>query len=350
MRLQNFTIGLVLVTLIGYLLIVGKAFLMPLVIAVVLWYLVISLARGIQEVALKGISLPHWVCLILAFAIFSGGVWAMVQIVEANVDSVVRAVPAYQAKFVLLIETLGSWFTGLTGVAAPEGLAEVARMLDLGSIANAFLDVITTVAGNMAMIVIYMLFLFLEYETFDAKLKRIANDDEKYARASAVIQQISTDVNLYVRIKTMISLATAGISYVIMLSIGLDFAGFWALLIFVLNFIPSVGSVIAVMFPVFLALIQFGGGYEWILVLVLLMAVQFTLGNLVEPRLMGTSLNLSPLVIILSLALWGQIWGVIGMILCVPIMVIMNIILAHFPATRAFAVMMSSRHGADRQP
>lgn len=347
MRLQNFTIGLALVTLIGYLLIIGKAFLMPLVIAVVLWYLVIALAKGIQELKINNVGLPHWASLILAFAIFSAGAYGIVQIVQANVDQVIQAVPQYQAKFTSLVTALANWFTELTGIAAPDGVSEVAGMINFGSVANAFLDVITTVAGNMAMIIIYMLFLFLEYETFDAKLKRVTGGNERYTKATEVIQQISLDVNLYVRIKTLVSLATAAVSYLVMVLIGLDFAGLWALLIFILNFIPSVGSIIAVVFPVILALIQFSGGIEWVIVLLVLMGVQFTFGNLVEPRLMGNSLNLSPLVIILSLALWGQIWGVTGMILCVPIMVIMNIILAHFPQTRTFAVMMSSRHGTD---
>lgn len=347
MRLQNFTIGLALVVLIGYLLIVGKAFLMPLVIAIVLWYLVIALAGGLQNLQIKGFSLPHWASLILAFAVFSGGIWGIAQIIETNVDSVIRAAPEYQEKLEGLIGTLASWYTGLSGEQPPAGLSEVAGMLNLGSIANAILEVIATVVANMAMIIIYMMFLFLEYETFDGKLKRLTGDSGKYENASAVIQKIATDVNVYVRIKSMVSLMTATLSYVVMVAIGIDFAGLWALLIFILNYIPSVGSIIAVTFPVLLALIQFAGGFEWILALVLLMAVQFTFGNIIEPRLMGKSLNLSPLVIVLSLALWGQIWGVIGMILCVPIMVILNIILGHFPATRAFAVLMSSRDGAD---
>jgi len=111
--------------------------------------------------------------------------------------------------------------------------------------------------------------------------------------------------------------------------------------IFVMNYIPVVGSILGTVFPSLLALIQFDSFYPFIIVTGLICLMQFLTGNILEPRVMGNRLNLSPLVILLSLTLWGAIWGIVGMFLCVPIMVIVMIVFSHFSKTRAIAVMLS---------
>ena len=131
------------------------------------------------------------------------------------------------------------------------------------------------------------------------------------------------------------------LSYCILLVAEIDFAAFWALLIFILNYIPYIGSVIAVAFPVVLSLLQFSSIILTASVLIGLLGVQLLVGNIVEPRITGKSLNLSPVVIVLALSVWGSIWGVIGMILSVPIMVMVMIVLSQFSKTRPIAVLMS---------
>ena len=149
-------------------------------------------------------------------------------------------------------------------------------------------------------------------------------------------------MNLYLTIKTLASFGTAMISYFVLQIIGVDFAAFWALLIFLLNYIPTVGSIIAVVFPFLFAFIQFDTVYPAFIVGILLVGIQFVMGNVVEPKMQGQSLNLSPLVIVLSLVFWGKIWGIAGAFLCVPIMVIINIILSRFPTTRPIAILLSA--------
>ncbi len=139
----------------------------------------------------------------------------------------------------------------------------------------------------------------------------------------------------------MVSALTGIISYIILLWVGVDYVPFWALLIFMLNYIPTIGSMVAVLLPTTLALVQFDTFGPFVTLLVSLGTVQVLIGNVLEPRLMGSSLNLSPLVVILALSLWGQMWGVTGMFLSVPITVISMIVLANFPQTRAIAVAMS---------
>ena len=126
-----------------------------------------------------------------------------------------------------------------------------------------------------------------------------------------------------------------------MAAIGLDFAAFWGMLIFFLNFIPTVGSILATVFPSLLAVIVFESPAAIIGVIGGITGIQLLVGNFMEPKLMGNSLNLSPLVILLSLSLWGSLWGIPGMFLCVPITVIAMIICSHFAQTRPVAIFLS---------
>ena len=109
----------------------------------------------------------------------------------------------------------------------------------------------------------------------------------------------------------------------------------------ILNFIPTIGSLIATVFPAIFALLQFGQFKEGLLILGIVGSIQLVVCNFVEPKLMGNSLNISPLVVLLTLAIWGVMWGITGMLLSVPVTVILIIIMAEFPATRPFAVLLS---------
>jgi predicted PurR-regulated permease PerM len=141
--------------------------------------------------------------------------------------------------------------------------------------------------------------------------------------------------------KTVVSLLTGILSYIVLAIIGVDFAVFWAFLIFLLNYIPTIGSLIATIFPALMALLQEGNFSHAFWVIAGVGAIQILVGNFIEPKVMGNSLNISSLVVILSLVIWGSLWGIIGMIIAVPITVIMIIIMAQFPNSRKFAIMLS---------
>jgi predicted PurR-regulated permease PerM len=149
------------------------------------------------------------------------------------------------------------------------------------------------------------------------------------------------DIRSYVGIKVLTSAATGLLSFLVLNLVGVDFASFWAVLIFLLNFIPTIGSIIATAFPSLLTLVQFDTLGPFIITISVLGAIQFCIGSLIEPKLMGNRLNLSPIVILLSLGLWGSVWGIPGMFLCVPITVIMMIVCSYFPGTRPIAVLLS---------
>jgi predicted PurR-regulated permease PerM len=190
---------------------------------------------------------------------------------------------------------------------------------------------------------VYVLFLFLEQKSFHQKMQALVEKEERRKELYGFIRHIESDIRMYIGIKVLTSGLTGVLSYVVMRLVGLDFAGFWAVLIFVFNFIPTIGSIVATIFPTILALVQFEGYVPFLVMGLGIGGLQFFIGNILEPRLMGNRLNLSPLVILLSLALWGTLWGFIGMIISVPLTAIAMIILSHFPRTRPLAIILSRR-------
>jgi predicted PurR-regulated permease PerM len=183
--------------------------------------------------------------------------------------------------------------------------------------------------------------MFLEQASFSSKLNALAKDDERRKQITRIINHISKDIRTYFGIKMFTSALTGFLSYGIMKWVGLDFAEFWGLLIFLMNFIPTIGSIIATVFPSILALVQFDTFTPFLIIAGGIGLLQFLIGNLLEPKMMGNTLNMSPLVILLALAFWGAIWGIPGMILSVPVTVISIIICANFPTTRPFAILLS---------
>lgn len=151
----------------------------------------------------------------------------------------------------------------------------------------------------------------------------------------------------YVIIKSQMSLLTGLVSYFILLAFGVDFPVLWAFLIFLLNYIPYVGSVIASLLPSAFAVLQLQSFITPLWILLCLSAVQIVVGNIVEPRVMGRSLNLSPLGTLLALAFWGLIWGILGMIISVPVTSILVIIASHIPSMRFLAIWLSETGNLD---
>jgi predicted PurR-regulated permease PerM len=153
---------------------------------------------------------------------------------------------------------------------------------------------------------------------------------------------ISESIRRYLLIKTIMSLLTAGVSYDVLNMIGVDFAETWTLLIFLLNYIPSIGSILGVIFPALLVLLQFDTLWQFFIIAVLLSSAQLIIGNVIEPTFMGRTLNLSPFVVIASLAFWSIIWGPVGAFLSVPLTTTLVIACSHVPSFRWIAVLLSA--------
>lgn len=323
-----------------YILYVGKLLLIPLVTAIFVWYLVNALAEALAEVPLgRNARLPRPAAFSGALLAIAALIYFFVNTIAGNVFKVAAAAPAYQQNLELVLQRLSAALP----LKEPVDIRALMGGVNLGALARATAMEVTNFLGRGAVVILYLIFLFLEQRSFGDKLLALIESPEKQKIARSILARVDRDIKMYIGIKTLTSFATAILSYLIFAAVGLDFAGFWAFTIFFLNFIPTIGSIIATVLPSLLALVQFEGIGPFLIVIIGVTAVQQAIGSFVEPRLMGDRLNLSPLVILLSLALWARLWGIAGMFLCVPMTAVAAIVMSHFPQTRPLAVVLSRR-------
>ncbi len=319
----------------------GQSILVPVVVGMFAAYLLTAFASWLQGKSRPVFRMPGWLAYAVATAIAALVLWGFVRIIASNLAAVVAAAPGYQAN---LESVLGRAADALN---LPEirTLADVRDRftpeISLTALISFAAASISSLASNAAIIGLYALFLVIERGMILRKLLLMARSADERKHFNEILDDIGSRVRTYVLVKTAMSLLVAAVSWLLMSLLGIDFDGFWAVLIFVLNFIPYVGSIIAVIFPAVLALVQFESFGLALGALVLLTAVQFIVGSIIEPRVMGRSLNLSPVIILFTLALWGSIWGVVGAILCVPLTVIIMIGFSRFEATRPLAILLS---------
>lgn len=332
-----FACNLMIVLIVGFLLIVGKSVLMPLVIALLVWNILNVIQNSIQRIPHVGKKLPTMVSRCLSLFVVLGFILIVMNIVEENLNDVMDASARYHENFKRMLSHIDQ--KSLTKIVA--SFESFLKDLNIQDILVRLYSVFTTLASSAVLIALYLVFLFIEQREFPQKIARLFPHAKTRAVVDRMINQIAHDIQTYLGLKTLLGLTTAVLSWIIMTWVGLDFAAFWALLIFFLNYIPNIGAIIATVFPALLALLQFDNVIWFVMMTSGLVLVQFIMGNIVEPRYMSRSLNLSPLVILFALGVWGAIWGVLGMFLSVPITVVMMIIFSHFPSTQPIAVLLS---------
>ncbi len=336
--LLTVTLSLLLVCMVGWLLVTGRTLLLPFVIALIVWYLINALSKGFQSIPLGKWHLPGWLAFPLALiAIFTAATFVL-DLVTANLTQLARDAPVYQTR----LEEVFKEVSGLVKLNDPLELKDFLPDLVVPKMVTAGASLITTIAGSASLIFIYVLFLLLEQSTFDRKFGKLFSDTQRAEAAFAVRAEINRSVLHYFGIKTAVSMATGLLTSLILNAMGLPYAALFGFIAFLLNYIPTIGSLVSVIFPALLSLVYFDTLGPFAVIVTGLGAIQFSIGNLIEPRLMGSSLNLSGIVIMLSLAFWGAIWGVIGMVLCVPLTVVILIVCSKFEGSRPIAVLLSA--------
>lgn len=341
MKIQRTAMALIVIFLIFYLLYIGKTLLLPLVIAGAIAYLINVLAHTICMIRIRGFSIPKPVAMIFAVAVILTSLGLIIQLITVNIASVVDVVPNYQKNLIPFIENGIRESYSFLGIEETPNIQQIFSKIDFGMYLQDFGVTVRSLVSRTGIIFVYLVFLLIEQRTFADKIKALVSNPGSLEDVFTLIEKIRSDIRTYIGIKVLTSAGTALLSYLVLYWVGVDFASFWAVLIFLLNFIPTIGSIIATAFPSILTLVQFGTLGPFIITTSVLIGIQFCIGSLLEPRLMGSRLNLSPIVILLSLGLWGSIWGIPGMFLCVPITVIIVIICSYFHTTRPIAILLS---------
>jgi predicted PurR-regulated permease PerM len=326
-------------------LIVFKDLLTQLALALVLWLAIEALAVHVRRWAPKW---PDWVATLIAIAGILGVVGFVGYEVVRNVAQMAAQAATYEAHVDKMVADIyASWHLG-----APPTTNSLLQKLDVTAILRAIADGVQNVAGNTVFILIYLGFMFPAAARIHEKLDRVFPESAERSHARDVLTAIRRSMAQYLWVQTVLSAITTVLTYLTLLPLGLHNAIFWSFLIFFLNYIPTIGSFAAVLLPTAFALVQYDSITPVILVAAGIGFWQFAIGNLVAPRMMGESLNLSSLVVLISLTFWGQIWGIVGAFLAAPLMVMIMLTLAQFPNTRWIAILLSEdgEPGVPRRP
>jgi AI-2 transport protein TqsA len=334
---QQWFVGIAAVGVALIILVQGRFFLIPLAIAVLLFSLTSAGLDAIARLRIGPLRMPNWLASLIGLMVVVAAMLIVFRIIAGQIDAVIAAGPVYVERAQQLVGSLFAWL----GRDVASGLVAAFEDIDLAANIRALAGSAGYILATAILIVLYVGFLFAERARFAGKLARLFPDPRRAARVDRMFQSITLTVHRYIVIKTVVSILTGVLVYIVMVAFGLEFAETWALLTVFLNFIPNIGSIVATAIPTLAALVQFDSWTPVLLLFAIIGVIQFSVGNLIEPHLMGRSLNLSPFVIILSLTFWGAIWGIVGMFLAVPIMVMVMIVCSHVPLLHPVAILLS---------
>jgi AI-2 transport protein TqsA len=338
-RLQVVTLSLLLLVLTVFLLERFRAILQPLFIGVFIAYVTLPIHTWLVERRVPSLAAYALILVLLLLMLVGVGTLAFV-----NGREVSTRLPAYEQRLETIVRDaianlpieLPHEGRLLRDLPLSQYVSAQQLMTALGTAAGTFFDFFVWLAVTF----LYLIFLILEKETFPQRIRR-AFGEEQGERIFGIVASMNLAIAHYISVKTLVSLLAGLTSLVVMLVFDVDFAFTFALLIFLFNFIPYLGSMVATGLPILLSFVQLGL-WQFVAVTVLLIAVQLIVGVIFEPRIAGQRLSVSPLLILLSLAFWGVLWGIVGMILAVPMLVIIKIILDNIKETRPLATLISN--------
>jgi predicted PurR-regulated permease PerM len=322
------TLFLIFVTILW----IGKDVLIPLAFAVLLWFVVVSWRDLIVKLFSFGQSVPMFIQNTLAFVSFVVLMFILGGLVSGDIGKVALEFPKYQEN----VAVISGYVSESFGIPLP---TDEERTQDALAFTQQAAGFISSALGTIFVVILYVVFIFSEQKNLSKKLR--ISTGSSYAGARSVLEDIVSKIKQYIGTKTLLSITTAVLSYVVFTFVGLDLPFLWAFVIFILNYIPSIGSMVATVVPALFAILQFGGYVEAIIIVATVGLIQFSIGNILEPKLMGKKLNISPLVVVIALFSWGALWGIPGMFLSVPLTVVLMIIMAHIPVTKPIAIWLS---------
>ncbi len=312
-------------TALTWILVYAKTVLMPFIIAVFLAIVLNTLADWMK----KKWQVPHIIGIVLGVALFLGLATLSIVFVSGSITSFVEGTNLYADK----LDATIAWFlqtaTKLGFKVNSEFLADTLSRLPLFNMARSMGGWVMSFISNTMLVSLFLVFLFMGRSTAD----------EKTSLASSIEQQIS----YYLIVKIFVSLLASITTWLILTITGTELAGMFAVLTFVLNFIPNIGPFIATVLPMPVLFLQFGIDWHMIVALALLITAHFVIGNILETKWLGKGMDLNPIVVIACLIFWALVWGPMGALLAVPLTSIIKMILERSEPTKPFADLLAGR-------
>ena len=336
MSINNINSILLTTVLLSVLLYYGKFVLLPLTLALFIFIIIKSLAKKLIDSALKlfNIKINDLVSFFSIFFIFIIIIYSFVKVLNSNLRSVVDNSSYYQNNLKNLINLFSDY-----KIEKFIKLNEMFNDVNFLEIFSKIINYFTELTGNFSLILIYIIFFIIEEKLLAEKIKFFFNR----LTTKNVLKKINSDVFKYFQIKTFTSFLTGIFTFSILYFFNSDLAPTLGIFAFFLNFIPFVGSLISILIPTIFSLIQFFSFFESMIILIMLTFSQILIGNFLETKMMGKTLNLSPIIMIVFLSIMGKVWGIAGMFLSVPILVFLLIIFNNLDSTKNIAILISEK-------
>lgn len=320
---------------------VGQSVLIPVAFAMIAAFVLWRAVTAIGKLPILGWT-PYWLRHLTVLIVFMIALFLLILQIRTNIERLLQELPQYQRNFdaVLVglahradLDEVPNWETSINFVT---------DQFRPGPFVRRVLAAFSDIGGQVALVVVYTVLLLMERARFVSKLFLSFQDRRNAERTLVLLQDISDRIGGYLAVKTTANIMLGIISYIALRLLEIDLAAFWATAIGVLNYVPYVGSLVAVALPVAMAVAQTGSLLLPAAIAITLVIIQFVFAYLLEPRLIGRRVNLSPFVVLLSLAFWYALWGFAGAVLAIPLTAMFANVLAAIPRTRPVAIMLSN--------
>lgn len=310
--------------------VVGAPFLVPLVFSLLLWAVFNAAVDALQSV-----GVPRVLAFVTTIIVLFLAIWLSLSILGDQATALAGEAPAYWKRLAgIIARTLAPLHLHIK-------YDEVFSQSQIaGFLGSAAASVGASIFG-IIQVVVYVGFLLSEQSQMANKFARLERDEARHSEMKTVINAIARQVQHYLGVCTVISAIMAAATYALLEFMGVSFAGLWALVLFFLTYIPTIGAV-GVAFPALMALVQFGTLWPAVVILVVLGGLHFVLLNVAETLILGQTLNLSPFAIILALTFWGLVWGVSGLFLAVPVTGAIAIVCGHIEKLRWISILLAA--------
>jgi len=289
--------------------------------------------------------IPWGLGILLIFVIVAIAIAVLVALLTSSISAIVSAMPKYEQRFTTIYKTVADWlkleYNPDLSVFA-NLWQQIAVRDQIQNFALTFSNSVISFFKVLGLISLFAIFFLLEMRDLREKIEFAFGHTGK-GRVTVMITDIIEQVTRYLSVKFILSSATGIIVFIGLSLVGLDFPVVWAFLAFILNFIPTFGSIISVLATSLFGVIEFFPHPGPIsIVFILMSCTNFTIGNILEPRIMGRNLGLSPFVIIVALTFWGWLWGFAGLVIGVPMMVILKIVCENIDFLEPVARLLGS--------
>ncbi len=336
-RLQTGALLIIAFAVVLFLLVQARFVLISLATAIILFSLTSDVITFIARQRVGPFRIPNTLASLAAMVLIATALLTLTSILLAQINTVLVTTLTYAERAPSAVASLFTWLDDDSQMAVFNALQSV----DVSSYLRIAAGQANGITQATVLIILFVGFLFAERIWFQTKLVSLVGDTQQAERVGKIIQSIIHRVNYYLLVKTVISGITGAMVFVLARAFSLELATSLGIITFVLNFIPNIGSIVATALIALVAHVEIGDPTITLAVFLIAGVIQFVNGSIIDPMLMGRALRLSSFGIILSLAFWGAVWGVPGMFLSVPIMVMLLVVCSHVPNLRPFAVLLS---------